>query len=101
MRYHFAVGLIFACVTMFTATQLAAQSTVQPSTDRRTASDNAFTLPDFRATQGQCLRLCLEDNSCRVWTFVRNSPPQSANCWLGFERVPAKVDGCCTSGMVR
>jgi hypothetical protein len=94
-----AAGSIVAIVTVVAAGQAVAQTRIHPSTDRRTAADRAMTLPPVRATEGNCLRLCLQDNLCRAWTFIRHEPAE--NCWLGPARVSAKTDGCCVSGTVR
>lgn len=48
-----------------------------------------------------CLNACMDDASCKVWTFVKANTIQgfAPRCWLK-NAVPAKVaDTCCVSGV--
>ena len=74
--------------------------TLQPSTDRRGFGDEAATLPSFRATPGNCIRLCRDRGNCRAWTLVK-TPGASPNCYLSVEPRAPTTNGCCDSGIVR
>lgn len=77
-----------------------AQTTINPNTDRRASDDSAMTLPPVRATVGNCLRLCMDDSTCRAFTFVANE--ELHNCWLSKNPSATPRDsGCCSSGAVR
>src|SRR5580658_2261715 len=92
---------LFAIVTIasigFAASGADAQ-TFEPNTDRGGSDYRVMDLPS--ADSQLCQQACLNDDSCRAWTYVQ---PQiqgpSARCWLK-NAVPAPVaSDCCTSGI--
>jgi hypothetical protein len=69
---------------------------VEPNTDRRGANDTAFLMN--RPAAQLCLDRCLNDRSCRSWTFVKEDDG-TANCYIGNkEEHPKLHTPCCTSG---
>ena len=91
--------IVAVILTLTNSLPAVAQTSINPNTDRRTPDDSAMTLPSVRATVGNCLRVCMEDSTCRAFTFVAS---EEHNCWLSRNPLTAPRDsGCCSSGTVR
>jgi hypothetical protein len=81
---------------MLLSTQAAAQTTFQPNTDRRTATDYEE-LTMTRPIPRLCLDACLNSALCRSWTFANN--PDGSTTWrLGNQKRQPVADPCCISG---
>lgn len=99
MRPLIVAGLLVVAAGLaFTSTAIA-QSTFDPGTQRRTLLDRAVPIP--RPAPRLCQDICLNDQICRAWTFVRQPGPDGVQCWLGSLPVPAVQDDCCASGLTR
>ena len=54
------------------------------------------------ASPGACRAVCLDNASCRAFTYVKAGVQGPApRCWLKNRIPPAVPDNCCTSGTVR
>jgi len=82
-------------LAVFLSPQVAAQTTFQPNTDRRTGTDYEESTMT-RPTPQLCLD-CLNSAPCRSWTFA-NNPGGRATCRLGSQKQQPVADPCCTSG---
>ena len=98
MRGH-STAVVIAIGLLATTVAAAAQTRIFPNTDRRAANDRAVSLPSFKATLGNCVQACIDDQACRTFTFAR-SVKDGPNCWLNSGLPPGRPDGCCDSGRV-
>ena len=85
-------------VLLLAATSVRAQSSFDEETDRRSDDDQRVRIR--QPAPRLCQRACNQDETCRVWTFVRGGSADSG-CWIGTRQQEAQPSECCVSGTAR
>jgi PAN domain len=78
----------------------------ESNTDRQGNDYKSFDLDQpvigtFGSADDNCRRACKQDGNCKAWTYVKPGIQGSkAKCWLKNAIPVAKVNNCCTSGVI-
>jgi PAN domain len=77
---------------------IAQSTTIEYGTDR--PGSDKFSFDMARPEPKECQSVCLLDQTCRAWTFVRPGfQGPRARCWVKSQAPAAQNHFCCVSGV--